>query len=223
MSVLHQSSTQSMLNQQLDSIRTHKAKLKKSDGLINAAVAVILRDTVNGPEFFMIQRAYHPNDQWSGQMAFPGGKYDAQDQSLKTTAIRETYEEVGLQLNDDEFIGQVDDVYGINANRSLSVHITSFVFKLERNVELIANYEVADMLWLPFSILENPDNSHEFYHPHDTSIKMPAVLLNKEKSQIIWGLSLRILFILFGILNRPMNVLSAQEKDYFTEIESINK
>ena len=52
---------------------------------------------------------------------------------------------------------------------------------------------------------------------------MPAVLLNKEKGQIIWGLSLRILFILFGILNRPMNVLSTQEKDYFTEIESINK
>ena len=39
-----------------------------------AAVAVILRDAMRGPEVLFIRRAEHPRDPWSGHMAFPGGR-----------------------------------------------------------------------------------------------------------------------------------------------------
>ena len=206
---------------QLDLIRNHQAKTKQRASLISAAVSIVIRDTTSGPEFLLMQRAKHENDPWSGQMAFPGGKFEAQDKSHKHTAIRETQEEVGLYLTDNDFVGQIDDVYGIKANGTFSVHVACFIFKLDREVTLAGNHEVADILWLPMSYLEAPDNAYNFYHPHEPSLKMPAILINEQKQQILWGLSLRMLKILYTILQRPMNAFSAEENKHFKQIEQL--
>ena len=200
----------------LDLIRNYQAKTKPRENLIKAAVSIVLRNSSNGPEFLLIQRAKHENDPWSGQMAFPGGKYETSDKHYRHTAIRETQEEVGLQLTDNDFIGQIDDVYGIKANGSLSVHIACYVFKIDRDITLKPNHEVADLVWLPLSFLQSPENSHEYYHPHDMSLKMPAILINQQKEQILWGLSLRMLYILYGILGVPMDAFSASDKALLT-------
>ena len=52
------------------------------------------------------------NDPWSGNVALPGGKQDEQDRGDDyETAVRETREEVGIDLDDSEFmyLGQMDD------------------------------------------------------------------------------------------------------------------
>jgi len=206
---------------QLDLIRNYQAKTKQRESLISAAVAIVIKNTHTGPEILLMQRAKHENDPWSGHMAFPGGKFEAQDKSYKNTAIRETLEEVGLPLTDDDFIGQIDDVYGLKADGVFSVHVACFVFKLDHDVTLTANHEVADMLWLPMSYLESPDNSYDFYHPHDQSLKMPAILINEEKGQILWGLSLRMLKILYTVLGMPMNALSIEEGQMFNQVEQL--
>lgn len=200
----------------LDLIRNYQAKIKPRENLVNAAVSIVLRNSSDRTEFLLIQRAKHENDPWSGQMAFPGGKHEASDQHYQHTAMRETHEEVGLKLTDNDFVGQIDDIYGIKANGSLSVHIACYVFKIDRDVNLIPNHEVADLVWLPLSFLQSPKNAHEYYHPHDTSLKMPAILINQQKEQILWGLSLRMLYILYGILELPMDAFSASDKALLT-------
>lgn len=49
--------------------------------------------------------------QWSGHMAFPGGRQEAEDEDERYTAMRETWEEVGLDLAEKEWlaVGQLDD------------------------------------------------------------------------------------------------------------------
>ena len=101
--------------QKLIDIRDYSPNIKHNDSLLTAAVAIILRDGEHGTEFLMMQRAYHEKDPWSGQMSFPGGKLDPQDDSHKAAAIREAYEEVGIQLSEDDCVGQIDDVYGLKA------------------------------------------------------------------------------------------------------------
>ena len=61
-----------------------------------AAVALVLRGPAEAPGILFIKRASRDGDPWSGQMAFPGGRYDPADESEKETAIRETEEEVFL-------------------------------------------------------------------------------------------------------------------------------
>jgi len=91
----------------LDLIRQYQAKTKACDSVVNAAVSLVMRDTNAGPEFLLMQRAKHDQDPWSGQMALPGGKFEEQDKTHRCTAIRETKEEVGIELRDDEYIGQL--------------------------------------------------------------------------------------------------------------------
>ena len=47
----------------------------------------------------------------SGQISFPGGKKEDADPDLQTTALRETYEEVGIQPENVQVIGRLTDVY----------------------------------------------------------------------------------------------------------------
>src|SRR4051812_2679723 len=64
-----------------------------------AAVALVLRHHAGFAELLMIKRAANPNDFWSGHLALPGGRRQTEDADLRMTAIRETREEVGVDLN----------------------------------------------------------------------------------------------------------------------------
>src|SRR5262245_34151321 len=63
-----------------------------------AAVAAILLPRDDTFEILLIRRAERPTDLWSGHMAFPGGRRSPEDRDLLATAVRETEEEVGLDL-----------------------------------------------------------------------------------------------------------------------------
>ena len=208
-------------DQKLECIRDYSPNIKRHDSLLTAAVAIILRDGEHGTEFLMMQRAFHEKDPWSGQMSFPGGKLDPQDDSHKAAAIREAFEEVGIELSSDDYLGRVDDVYGLKANGVFSVHVACYVFKPCRAYTLSANEEVADMVWLPFSILADPSNATDFYHPHDASLKMPAMLIDEDKSQVLWGLSLRMLLNLYRVTGIAPDGLTEQELAGMHDIERL--
>lgn len=203
----------------LEIIRANRPLQRFEESLIKAAVAIVLRDTAQGTEFLMMQRAKHEDDPWSGQMSFPGGKIDAGDASAKATAVREAYEEVGVELNESNYLGQLDDLYGIKVNGVLNVHVACFVFKLNDDVKLRANYEVADMVWLPMSYLDDRANAHDYFHPSDDKIKMPAILIDQHKEQILWGLSLRMLIALYELLGLPMSVLDDHDRTLLNNID----
>lgn len=56
------------------------------------------------PEVLFIKRASRVGDRWTGHVALPGGKRDPEDVEDKATAIRETREEIGLDLDKEEAI-----------------------------------------------------------------------------------------------------------------------
>ncbi|MEP6687797.1 MAG: NUDIX domain-containing protein, partial [Gemmatimonadales bacterium] len=58
----------------------------------------------------LIRRADRAGDPWSGHMALPGGRREETDPDLVATAVRETFEEVGLSLAPADLLGSLDDV-----------------------------------------------------------------------------------------------------------------
>lgn len=76
-------------------------------GIRPAAVAAIIDERGH---LLFIRRATSTRDPWSGHLSFPGGRHDPGDPDLLATAIRETHEEIGLDLSGAELLGRLDDL-----------------------------------------------------------------------------------------------------------------
>lgn len=161
------------------------------DAIKNAAVAMVLSEHPgNGLSALFIQRAQHPDDPWSGQMAFPGGRFEPYDESLVRAAMRETREEVGLPLTEQHALGRLSDVSG----GRLDLHhlaVSPFVFHAPQPFEIRHNYEVADTVWVPLTYLGDPANIEPYVFPADP-LKREFPSWNYE-GYIIWGLTYRII------------------------------
>ena len=114
-------------------IKQIKARLAKyqpqplqQESARHAAVAMLLRDNGQETEVLLIRRAEHDKDPWSGDLGFPGGRIEDQDPSPRAAAERETWEEVGFCLNEENYLGQSDDLTGAY----LSVHISCFIYQV---------------------------------------------------------------------------------------------
>jgi len=165
-----------------------------------AAVAVLLRDGAAGPEVFLIRRAEHPRDPWSGHMAFPGGRQDAGDATLLQTAMRETHEEVGLDLSrEGEHIGQLDDLQAIARGKPQETVIRPFVFEVQRESPIqVDETEVAEALWTPLLPLYRGEvDTVRPYQWHGAQIDFPAYDVG---GRLVWGLTYQMLHSFFRIL-----------------------
>ncbi|MCS6797871.1 MAG: CoA pyrophosphatase [Myxococcota bacterium] len=163
-----------------------------------AAVAAILRGGTQGPEVLLIRRAHVVGDPWSGQMAFPGGRREPDDPDLLTTVLRETREEVGLDLaHDAELLGRLDDT----PTHRPGLVVTPYVFALARSVTVRPSpREVAEALWQPLAPLAagHRDTTYRYVDPRG-SFDLPAFDL---EGRIVWGLTYRMLGLLFEAVRR---------------------
>ncbi|PUE07911.1 CoA pyrophosphatase [Limnohabitans sp. T6-20] len=129
-----------------------------------AHAAVLVPIVMRGPDFsestiLLTQRANHMSTH-SGQIAFPGGKVDPEDANRHATALRETYEEVGLHPRHVEIIGELP-VYVTGT----AFWVTPVIALVSPDFELAPNAdEVQDVFEVPLAYLMNPAHHrrHQF-------------------------------------------------------------
>lgn len=152
-----------------------------------ASVSVILRDR-DAPTTLLIKRADRAGDPWSGQVAFPGGKAQQGDATLRETAIRETREEVGIDLRKGaDFLGYFTPF----RTHTGTMDVIPSVFLLSDAVEVRTNEEVSSYRWVELARLGAPESRSS--HKVDIGgqvIEMPALLVD---DYVVWGLTRRIL------------------------------
>jgi 8-oxo-dGTP pyrophosphatase MutT (NUDIX family) len=173
--------------------RNHKHHRSDLDPVMRAAVAVVLAPDGDDLAALLIERAQHPLDPWSGHMAFPGGRHDASDPSLERTAIRETLEEVGIDLiRDGRFVAPLDEVQAQARGRNLDMVISPFLFFLDAALPPTPDTsEVADALWVPLEVFGDDRYKGMTHFSRDGfGMDFPAFLY---RGKTIWGLTYRIL------------------------------
>ena len=157
-----------------------------------SAVAMILQVREGELNILMIKRAEREGDPWSGHMAFPGGRMDKTDAHGYAVAVRETEEEVGLTLGEeDQCIGRLSDIITRPKRGPFGMAVTPFVFRLEREVEFTPNEEVAEVVWVPLEFLLDSDNREQMEWKYKrVKIPLPCYMYEGRR---IWVLSLMML------------------------------
>lgn len=155
-----------------------------------AAVTLLLVESEN--QILLVERKERIGDPWSGQMAFPGGRFEIEDKTLLNTAVREAREEVGVDL-EGRLIGRLADVMPGNRPGLLVAPFVSLWYgkpKIQLSMEELENH-----FWIELEEL------HESY-------RLRVVpFLNRElqsylcAGHIVWGLTARILEMFFGLIS----------------------
>ena len=157
-----------------------------------AAVAAVLRPTRHGPEVLLMVRADRPGDRWSGQVALPGGKAEPEDPHLLATAVRETAEEVGLDL--DRHARPLCRLPGLQARARggpVGLFITPYVFHATDPGPLDLGPEAADAFWLPLAQAANGHLDDRYrLRRGEGDLLLPAW---RFADRTIWGLTHRML------------------------------
>lgn len=155
-----------------------------------AAVALLLRPTGSGLEFLAIKRAESEGDPWSGHMALPGGRRDPEDEDLWVTAVRETHEEVGVDLFQvGRRLGQLDDV-APRTRRIPAIAITPFVVAVQPDIVAQTSSEVERAFWVPLDVVVEDKHRGSMTLDVVPDREYPTI---EYEGHVIWGLTFSIL------------------------------
>jgi 8-oxo-dGTP pyrophosphatase MutT (NUDIX family) len=189
----------------IESVLASRASARVEEAVSRrAAVALILREGPLGLDLLFIRRADHPQDPWSGQMGFPGGRFEPGDADLKATAIRETSEEIGVDLAATaDYLGSLDEVRAMARMRPMDLAITPFVFRLRTTVTAVLSDEVKSVHWIPLDALLGPElRSTMEYRHQGASLQFPCL---RFEDMVIWGLTYRMFTSFQELLLPPVD------------------
>jgi 8-oxo-dGTP pyrophosphatase MutT (NUDIX family) len=153
-----------------------------------AAVAALLHDEPAGPRVLLMKRALRDGDPWSGHISLPGGGYHASDATLLATAIRETHEELGIDLAGARLLGSMAPLHPRTAG-PLGIEVTPFVFIAEAAPEPVCGPEALSAFWLPLPLAASGSLDATYTYP-SSQMTFPSWAYG---GHVIWGLTWRIL------------------------------
>jgi 8-oxo-dGTP pyrophosphatase MutT (NUDIX family) len=156
--------------------------------LPRAAVLLPLYDSGGEPHVLFTVRS-ELVEHHKGQISFPGGAYDATDADLRHTAVRETFEEIGVAMDHVEIIAQLDEIITVS-----NFLVRPFVGRITQAGPYPFEHseiEVAEILEVPLAHLRNEANV----------MIEPRLLQGREilaysytfRDHVIWGATARIL------------------------------
>ena len=162
-------------------------KTIRDEGLIPSAVLVPLYED-GGEYHILFTKRTERVASHRGQVSFPGGTYDEGDGELKVTALRESYEEIGLRSADVEILGELDDEVSMS-----NYVMTPFVARIPYPYEFkISQDEIDEVFAVPISTLLDRNNFRE----EDAQVvggRSFARYTFQYRDHVIWGATARIL------------------------------
>ena len=153
---------------------------------ISAAVLVLIVGHQSGAKVVLTKRSKNLTHH-AGQISFPGGRVDEQDDNLETTALRETNEEIGISPNTINILGRLPDYDVLTGFR-----ITPIVGWAKYALEYFPAYEEVDEGFeLPLNFILEPKNSVKHSKTIDGVIREYYSI--SYEGRYVWGATAAIL------------------------------
>ncbi len=179
--------TEAGLLQQIRTFLANYQPVRLSVEATPAAVLLLLHEKDDEPHILLTRRTNYV-EHHKGETSFPGGAFDAEDADLRTTALRETHEEIGVHPEDVEVLGRLDDIVTIT-----DFLVSPFVGVLPSpDYPFVVNAEeVAELVEVPLRHLMDERNLERTVRPFQERV-MP-ILTYRYGDHRIWGATARIL------------------------------
>jgi 8-oxo-dGTP pyrophosphatase MutT (NUDIX family) len=157
-----------------------------------AAVMIVLREGAQDVEVLLIERSLRDGDLASGHVALPGGHFEPTDPTMRSTALRELAEEVGIAesglVGSSRLVGtELAPLFGLN--------VAVYAAALGPSAGPVAAdpKEVAHVFWLPVGALGRVEKVSR-----ETRVGMLEVPAVVHDGHVLWGFTLKVLNRFFG-------------------------
>jgi len=176
----------------LSMLKPHLAnELKIGKGTL-AAVLVIIHFHDGKPHIILTKRSSELKNH-AGQISCPGGTFSDSDKNLMQTAIRETFEEIGLRINEKDIIGNLQSVHTLTSNFTIVpyVAIVKSIGNLKpdrKEIDAVLDVPLLDLLKTMM-----PDRGH---------VSFGELYKFEYDGNIVWGATARILKQMHDIMHK---------------------
>ncbi len=167
------------------------------DPSLTPAGVMVLVFQKNGEDCVLLQKRSSKVDSHKGEISFPGGKMDPEDETMLDTALRETYEEMGIAPRDVEVLGALDQT-ATTTGFCTSPFAGTIPYPYDFNP---SEEEVAEVLEVPVSSLMDSANSRDEIRVADGDLEYAPVFAYD--GHIIFGATARILDRFLQLLETP--------------------
>ena len=142
----------------------------------------------NGEDHILFTKRTETVEHHKGQISFPGGGREIEDETLLQTALRESFEEVGIHPEDVDVLGDLDDEKTHVSNYVISPYVGVIPYPYPF---VISPDEVESLLEVPVSVLLDPLNFRQ--EIQTSGEKRYRAYFYHYGDDVIWGATSRIL------------------------------
>ncbi len=157
--------------------------------MIDAAVLIPVYRSGDG-ELHIVMILRNPGGVHGGQVAFPGGKHDPEDETMLDTALREVREELGLVVERSDVLAELP----MQQTRTTGYRVFPYLARIRVPSQWqIAEREIAQIFDVKLADLKRPDARDKMIERFPTWQRAEQVSFYRVGAHRLWGLSYRIL------------------------------
>jgi 8-oxo-dGTP pyrophosphatase MutT (NUDIX family) len=153
-------------------------------------------DLAHRGELLLTERAHHMRSH-PGQVSFPGGGLD-DGETPEQAALREAYEEIGLDPAEIEVFGELPELWLPPSNFAVTPILGYWRRQGQGHVRIASPDEVHEIHRVAIADLLDPENRINVRHPSGWT--GPGFLIGPERDVILWGFTAGIIARLFSYL-----------------------